>query len=170
MLGTLQNRKPLRYTVALVCGRAYEAVPKAPQTTLLTEDYDGNPTSDGAKFLLNALKKDVQDVAPPRSMGTFDTALHGNTKWRSRSESMANYVTRHRESFMKLYVHLEPADTDLPRAAAPSYLWRLDAGRQWSVPQYSANQHSPAWLYIEAKLCCHDGLQNRDSPRDDHGI
>ena len=60
------------------------------------------PTEDGVRLLLDALKGEVQDIAPVRSNVVFDKALCGQTVWRGRNESMANYVARRRKEVAEL--------------------------------------------------------------------
>ena len=88
-------------------GPAYKVVRKLRHQDLITrgppdEQGQTEPTEDGVRPLLDALKGEVQDIASVRSNEIFDKALCGQTVWRGRNESMANFVARRRKEVAEL--------------------------------------------------------------------
>lgn len=130
-------------------GPANEAVRKLRHQDLITRDQSDEmgkqePTEDGVRLLLNTLKGEIHNIAPVRSNEIFDKALCGQTVWRGKYESMANYVTRRRKEFAELCLRHDCDLSGHPDSAHLQVQWHFlpGAGLRAGVEQ---QQVEPCW-------------------------
>ena len=97
----LQTATPLHLRANL-SGPAYEAVRKLGHESLRTKDSEGKATDKGLKLLLQTLKDNIAVEQPVRLNELFLKCFYSPQVWRRSAETMAQYIVRREQDFVRL--------------------------------------------------------------------